>query len=89
MHAPSQVIASIFGLSAFAVAVLSGLVAGSSATETLGRAIPVMLIFYFVGIVIGSRVESMAREATDRRDVSSGGGGKPVENPGVRSKDSV
>ena len=88
MHAPSQVIASIFGLSAFAVAVLSGLAAGAGAVETLSRAIPAMLIFYLVGCVIGSQIESMARAAQDRRAAPARDGGKPVENPGVGAKDS-
>lgn len=89
MQTPSQVIASIFGLSAFAVAALSGLASGAGATETLGRAIPAMLLFYVVGCVVGSRVESIAVSVRDGRRESTRDGGKPVENPGVGTKDSA
>lgn len=77
MYTPANVIASIFGLSAFSVAVVSGLGNGASATDTLVRAIPLMLLFHLVGAVIGSKVEAMAKavEAAD-----SARGGKSVEN---------
>jgi hypothetical protein len=88
MNAPSRVIASIFALSAFLVATLSGLFAGASATETLLRALPVMILFYLVGGVIGSLIESMISAAHHAGAGSPGHGGKPVENSGGRVKDS-
>jgi uncharacterized membrane protein len=89
MSAPSRVIASIFALSAFLVATLSGLLAGASATETLLRALPVMILFYLVGFVIGSTIESMITAAREAGAGSHGHGGKPVENSGGRVKDSA
>lgn len=77
MYTPANVIAAIFGLSAFAVATISGLANGAAATDTLLRAVPLMIVFQIVGAVIGSKIESIAKavEAVDAR-----GGGKSVEN---------
>ena len=89
MHAPSKVIASIFALSAFVVATLSGLLAGATATATLLRAIPLMLIFYLVGCVVGWSIESIARGVRATGGTYPGVGGKPVENPATADKDSA
>lgn len=89
MNAPSKVIASIFALSAFLVATLSGLVAGASANETLLRAVPFMIAFHFVGCVIGWRIESMIRQVGGAEGGITDGGGKPVENSGKSDKDSA
>jgi hypothetical protein len=85
MHTPSSVIASIFGLSAFAVAVLSGLLAGADATHTLLRAFPIMIGFYVVGAVVGSKIEAFAVAACDRAAAAAKSGGNPVENSGKQS----
>ena len=85
MHTPSSVIASIFGLSAFAVAVLSGLLAGADATHTLLRAFPIMIGFYIVGAMVGSKIEAFAIAAGERAAAASQAGGNPVENSGKRS----
>ena len=85
MHTPSSVIASIFGLSAFAVAVLSGLLAGAEATPTLLRAVPIMIVFYVVGAVVGSKIERMALAVGEKAADVARHGGNPVENSGKRS----
>jgi hypothetical protein len=80
MNPPSRVIASIFGLSAFSVAVLSGLAAGASATGTLVRAVVALMIFHVVGTVVGSLIERMARSVSVGAVASGGQGGKSVDN---------
>lgn len=85
MHTPSSIIASIFGLSAFAVAVLSGLMAGAGATETLMRALPMMMVFYAVGAVVGSKIQGMAERVHEKGFEAAKNGGNPVENSGSRS----
>jgi tetrahydromethanopterin S-methyltransferase subunit C len=80
MNPPSRVIASIFGLSAFAVAVLSGLAAGAAPTSTLVRAVFAMLVFHVVGSVVGYQTERVVRQVTPASSASGRQSGKSVDN---------
>jgi putative Mn2+ efflux pump MntP len=80
MNPPSHVIATIFGLSAFSVAVLSGLAAGAAPTGTLVRAVLVMAIFHFVGNVVGLMIERIVREVAPPIRTTKGVSGKYVDN---------
>lgn len=84
MYTPANVIASIFGLSAFAVATLAGLFAGANATDTVWRALVAMILFHIVGVMIGSKVETIARSVPDAASENPKAGGKLVENSGDR-----
>lgn len=53
MGTVSRVMAGCFAMSAFAVAIASGLGTGNPATMILGRALIAMMICYPVGLVIG------------------------------------
>ena len=63
---PIRLIATSVALTAFAAAVLGGIVAQNPATVVLGRALVVMLACYVAGLVIGAVVERALREQIDR-----------------------
>ena len=50
----ARVIASIFALAAFAVAVIAGLAADNSAARVLGIAVGAMVVCHFIGLWIGA-----------------------------------
>lgn len=89
--ASSRVIATAFGLAAFAVAVIAGLAAGNSPVRTLAVAIASMVVCRFVGLVLGAAGEAAVREhlAAARAANSShqngqeGAPGATSENPQV------
>lgn len=53
MESPSKVFASVLGLTAFVVAIVTGLASGLDASETLTRAIVGMVACYPVGLLLG------------------------------------
>ena len=50
----SRVVATCFALISFAAAVLVGIQSGNDAANVILRAVAVILVCYFVGLVIGS-----------------------------------
>lgn len=60
---PTQMVAAIFALSAFAVAIVAGLGSGADATRTIVVALVAMFLCHAVGTLIGSIAESTAAEA--------------------------
>ena len=50
---PPTTIAGLFGLAAFAVAILAGLTSGNSAQSVLTRALLAMLACYPIGLAVG------------------------------------
>lgn len=63
--APSRVIATAFGLSAFSVAVVAGLAADNPAHITLGRALVSMIVCHVLGQFIGAGAENVVRRRID------------------------
>lgn len=53
-RAPSRIIASCFALSAFAIALISGLAAGRAASSILGTAVLALLACYILGLIVAS-----------------------------------
>lgn len=53
METPTKLYAAILGLTAFLVAVMGGLLAGTPASDVLSRAIVSMTVCYGVGAVLG------------------------------------
>lgn len=75
-------IAAIFGLTGFAVAVVSGLASGGDASTTLSRALIVLPICFAVGLLAGWAIRAAVMEHVgDYRDVN------PI--PSVEDKASV
>lgn len=77
-------IASAFGLAAFAVAVIAGLAAGNSSTRTLTVAIVAMVACRFVGLLLGAAGEAAVREhLSSGRAGAAGARSATSENPQV------
>lgn len=55
-------VAAVFGLAGFAVACVSGLAWGMSATGTLWRGLVALTVCYVVGTIAGSVLEKLVRE---------------------------
>ena len=51
---PTKAIAACFGLAAFVIAILAGILVGNPPEETLARAVPAMFILTAVGYGIGA-----------------------------------
>lgn len=51
---PTKAIAACFGLAAFIIAILTGMIVGNPPEETLARAVPAMFVCTIVGFAIGS-----------------------------------
>ena len=51
---PAKVVASVFALSAFAVAIVAGLAAGNTAPRVLGTAVIAMIVCHLAGLCIGA-----------------------------------
>ena len=64
-HLPGNVIAACFGLSAFAVALISGLAAGRGASNILGAATIALLVCYMLGLIIARVAEHAVQDAID------------------------
>lgn len=58
--------ATIMALGAFAVASVSGLLAGHPAQSVLSSSIVSMIICFFLGAVIGAAFETIANERTEQ-----------------------
>ncbi len=59
-------IAAVFGLTAFAVSVISGIASGLQGATVLGRAIIAMMVCYGVGLFVGRVGEHVAREHVEQ-----------------------
>lgn len=71
---PGRVVAACFGLSGFAVAVLSGLSAGNAPADVLWRALVSMAILGSMGVVAGAIVErTIAERVMPRRGAAPEG----------------
>lgn len=68
---PAKVIASIFALAAFAVAIVAGLAAQNSAARVLGTAVAAMVVCHVVGLCIGAIGESVLTEHLSRDKTGS------------------
>ena len=59
---PSKVIAFIFALTAFAVAIVAGMFGGDPAESVLARALIVLVVCHLVGAALGSTVNHVLNE---------------------------
>ena len=59
---PAKVIASVFALAAFAVAIIAGLAAGNTPASVLGTAVVGMLVCHALGLVAGTVGERVVME---------------------------
>lgn len=59
---PSKVIAFIFALTAFAVAIAAGMFGGDPAESVLSRALVVLVVCQLVGTALGSTVNHVLNE---------------------------
>jgi hypothetical protein len=81
---PAKVIACVFALAAFAVAIIAGLSAGNNAARVLGSALAAMLICHIMGLVIGAIghlvvTEHLSSIPTQSEETTTpGAGGAPV-----------
>jgi len=66
VEAPSKLFAAVLGLTAFAIAVASGLLSGHPGQEVLTRAIVSMVVCYPVGSVLGAVAGRAIAEFTGR-----------------------
>ncbi|MCA9292182.1 MAG: hypothetical protein KDA20_00020 [Phycisphaerales bacterium] len=64
-HIPGNVIAACFGLSAFAVALISGLAAGRSAANILSAATLALIVCYALGFIIARVAGIAVRDAAE------------------------
>lgn len=72
---PSKVIACIFGLSGFAVAIAAGMGSGNSAARVILQALAALLACFIVGTLVGLAAERVVLDHTraSRPDERSGG----------------
>jgi len=82
LRTEAKVVATVFALSAFAVAVIAGLYAGNAAGTVLWRAIIAMLVCQVLGMFAGSLIERIITEHAARYSAEH-----PV--PRLPSKDDV
>src|SRR5690606_20690399 len=61
----SKLIATVFGLCGFAVAILAGLGAGNSAPQVLGTALVCMVVCQLTGLAAGAVGERVVNEHLD------------------------
>lgn len=88
MVQPANVIAGIFGLSAFLVAIIAGVAAGNPASDILAPALAAMVVLYLVGMWVGASVERIASAYIEGMTVPSKKSTiDSVENP-VQTADS-
>ncbi len=83
MNKATKVIAGSLGLTAFAIAVVSGLAAGNQSAEILIRALMSMMTCYVLGLVLGMigehTIEEHVREYVNARPAQ----GSSVSGAGV------
>jgi len=68
---PTKAIAACFGLAAFVIVIIVGIMVGNPAEETLARAVPAMIACTIVGYIIGTvttgaisnNIQAAARDA--------------------------
>jgi hypothetical protein len=87
MVQPANVIAGVFGLSAFLVAIIAGLAAGNPASDILAPALVSMIVLYLVGIWVGASVERIAAAYIEGMSTPKKSTIGSVENP-VQTADS-
>jgi hypothetical protein len=63
---PAKVIAGVFALAGFAVAMIAGLAAENSAARVLGTALVAMLICHLTGLLVGVVGERVVHEHVGR-----------------------
>ncbi len=59
---PTKVVATVFALAAFAVAVIAGLAAGNTSSRILGVALASMIACHVVGLVLGAIAEKVVTD---------------------------
>lgn len=85
MHIVSaKVIASCFGVSVFAVALIAGLASGNSAISILFRALVATALCYPVGIVVGMICAWLIREQVNQIN-----GSQSTTSPPLRGDEAV
>ncbi|MCC6676942.1 MAG: hypothetical protein IT436_07350 [Phycisphaerales bacterium] len=62
MSTPSKVIAFVFALTAFAVAIVAGMAGGDAAESVLARALVVLFVCHLIGLALGSTVNHVLNE---------------------------
>lgn len=62
MTAPSRMVAAIFALAGFAVALVAGLAAGNSSVRVLGAALVSMVVCHILGMAAGAIGERTVNE---------------------------
>lgn len=86
---PTKIIGACFGLTAFAIATIAGLLAGNAAEVVIGRALVSMVICQVVGWVIGfigeRTVTDAIREYQSARPVDGSEAGSAAQNVGPGS----
>lgn len=79
MVRPSKVIAAVFGLAAFSVAIVAGLGAGNPALTVLLHATIAMVLCQVVGVLIGVACEGVIERHVKRYEAEAGvGAGSPA-----------
>lgn len=63
---PHRIIAGVFAMSAFSIALLSGLLVDNPASAILSRALVALLLCYVLGLVVGAICEYVVREHLER-----------------------
>ncbi len=89
----SKLFGSVFGLAAFAVAVVGGIAAGNAAPRVLMTALVSMMVCYFVGTLLGMIAErTVAEHASgyaEARSIPSIPKAEVAQRAGVEGVDKV
>jgi hypothetical protein len=72
----ARVVASVFALSAFAIAIVAGMYAGNDAGVVLGRAVLAMVVCQAVGTIAGSIVQRVITDHEARYKIDN-----PIPKP--------
>ena len=86
-HGPGGVIAACFALSAFLVAITSGLTAGNPAVTVLVRACVAMILCYPAGLIVGmlcQRVLGWHEEISEADDAAA-----PAQEPATTEESTI
>lgn len=68
---PAKVVASVFALAAFAVAIVAGLAAQNTPARVLGTALVAMLLCHITGLFVGAIAERVVTDHLTRVRVGS------------------
>jgi hypothetical protein len=86
---PARLIASCFGLSGFAVAVVAGMAAGNSGSRVLSVALCSLIICHIVGLcagLIGERiVEEYMKQYRAARPITPGNSPQSIDSSGAHA----